>query len=86
MKYFYLIILALFFENSYSQDNEKIIILMDKEFDTPVEDATITILRTNQGLVSNKEGIFKINLSRPSIIEISHVFYKDVRISSNSLK
>ncbi|MEQ3690239.1 MAG: hypothetical protein ABNG98_01840, partial [Flavobacterium sp.] len=33
-----------------------------------------------------KEGVFKINLKRPSIIEISHVFYKDLRISSNSLK
>ncbi|WP_320815080.1 carboxypeptidase-like regulatory domain-containing protein [Flavobacterium sp.] len=86
MKYTYIIILALFFANSYSQDNEKTIILMDKEFDTPIEDATITILRTNQGLISNKEGVFKINLSRSSIIEISHVFYKDLRISSNSLK
>ena len=86
MKKVYLLILALFCLHSYSQDNEKTVILMDKEFDTPVEDASITILRTNQGLMSNKEGVFKINLKRPSIIEISHVFYKDLRISSNSLK
>ncbi|MEQ3662962.1 MAG: carboxypeptidase-like regulatory domain-containing protein, partial [Flavobacterium sp.] len=82
----YLLILALFCIHSYSQDNEKTVILMDKEFDTPIEDASITVLRTNQGFISNKEGVFKINLKRPSIIEISHVFYKDLRISSNSLK
>lgn len=86
MKKVYLLILALFCIHSYSQDNEKTVILMDKEFDTPIEDATITVLRTNQGFISNKEGVFKINLKRPSIIEISHVFYKDLRISSNSLK
>ncbi|MFT6638190.1 MAG: hypothetical protein ACJAYP_000759 [Flavobacterium sp.] len=86
MKKVYLLILALFCIHSYSQDNEKTVILMDKEFDTPIEDASITVLRTNQGFISNKEGVFKINLKRPSIIEISHVFYKDLRISSNSLK
>ena len=36
--------------------------------------------------MSNKEGVFKINLSKSSIIEISHTFYKTLKISSNSLK
>lgn len=86
MKQLYFLFLAFFCINMYSQDNEKTVILMDKEFDTPIEGATITILRTNQGLISNSNGIFKINLSRASIIEISHSFYKNLRISSNSLK
>jgi hypothetical protein len=86
MRHFYIIILALFCLQSYSQDNEKTVILMDKEFDTPVEDALVKILRTNQTLISNKEGVFIIKLSKSSIIEISHPFYKNVKISSNSLK
>ena len=86
MKKVYLLILALFCLHSYSQDNEKTVILMDKEFDTPVEDAIVKILRTNQTLISNKEGVFIFNLSKSSIIEISHPFYKNVKISSNSLK
>ena len=86
MKKVYILILALFCLHSYSQDNEKTVILMDKEFDTPVEDAIVKILRTNQTLISNKEGVFIFNLSKSSIIEISHPFYKNVKISSNSLK
>jgi hypothetical protein len=74
------------FLNSYSQDNGIIVILLDKSTNTVIEDATITVLRTNQGLLSNKDGVFKLNLNRVSLIEISHTSYEKIRIKSTSLK
>ncbi|WP_264554534.1 carboxypeptidase-like regulatory domain-containing protein [Flavobacterium sp. N1946] len=60
--------------------------LKDYETNLPIEDASITVLNTRQGLVSNKDGIFKISLDKPSKIQISHASYKTITINSSSLK
>ncbi len=74
------------FFKTYSQDSGIVVILKDKETNAVIEDAVITVLRTNQGLLSNKNGVFKLNLNRPSLIEISHTSYPKIRIKSTSLK
>lgn len=69
---------------SYSQ-SEITVILKDADTDLPVADAIITVLRTNQGLISNAEGVFKLSLTRPSMIEIAHTSYKKYQVKSNTL-
>lgn len=69
----------------YSQE-EITVILKDADTDLPIEDALITVFRTNQGLISNSEGVFKLNLTRQSLIEIAHTSYKKLQIKSNTFK
>ncbi|WP_339836986.1 hypothetical protein [uncultured Flavobacterium sp.] len=69
---------------SFSQA-EITVILKDADTDLPIEDAVITVLRTNQGLISNSEGVFKLSLTRPSLIEISHTSYKKLQVKSITL-
>ncbi|ESU21204.1 hypothetical protein FEDK69T_25710 [Flavobacterium enshiense DK69] len=70
----------------FSQNVEIVVALKDYETNLPIEDASITVLNTNQGLVSNKDGIFKISLDKPSKIQISHASYKTIVVNSASLK
>lgn len=69
----------------FSQE-EITVILKDADTDLPIEDALITVFRTNQGLISNAEGVFKLNLTRQSLIEIAHTSYKKLQIKSNAFK
>ncbi len=70
---------------SFSQ-TEITVLLKDSETNLPIEEALITVFRTNQCLVSNSEGVFKVSLSRPSLIEISHTSYTKINIKSNTLE
>lgn len=79
----YLMFLLLFSTFCLAQ-SEITVILKDAETDLPIEDAVITVLRTNQGLISNAEGVFKLSLTRPSLIEISHTSYKKLFIKSST--
>ncbi|MEW5675235.1 carboxypeptidase-like regulatory domain-containing protein [Flavobacterium enshiense] len=82
-----LFILILFsFGSVFSQNVEITVFLKDYETGTPIEGASITVLSTNQGLVSNEEGVFKLVLEKPSKIEISHTSYKTLTVNSASLK
>ena len=81
IKKIYLLLFLLFSIVSFSQ-SETTVILKDIDTGLPVEDAVITILRTNQGLISNSEGVFKLSLTRPSTIEIYHTSYKKLLIKS----
>lgn len=84
IKKIYLLLFLLFSIVSFSQ-SETTVILKDIDTGLPVEDAVITILRTNQGLISNSEGVFKLSLTRPSTIEIYHTSYKKLLIKSSTL-
>lgn len=86
MNKIYSYFLVLFSFSVFSQSKEITIILLDSKSNIPVSNATITVLRTNQGLVSNDEGVFVLNLDRPSLIEIYHTDYKKVNIKSSTLK
>lgn len=79
-----LLFFLLFSLMSFSQA-EITVILKDADTNLPIEDAVITVLRTNQGLISNSEGVFQLSLTRPSLIEISHTSYKKLQIKSSTL-
>lgn len=84
IKKLYLLLFLLFSIVSFSQ-SETTVILKDIDTGLPVENAIITILRTNQGLISNSEGVFKLSLTRSSTIEIYHTSYKKLLIKSSTL-
>ncbi|MFC4740691.1 hypothetical protein ACFO3U_11875 [Flavobacterium ponti] len=75
----------MFFSMIGFSQSEITVILKDADTDLPIGDAIITILRTNEGLISNAEGVFKLNLTRPSLLEISHTSYKKLQVKSNTL-
>ena len=79
------VLFFLFFSIFCNSQTEITVMLKDVETNLPIEDAMITVLRTNQGLISNAEGIFKISLTRPSLLEIHHTSYKKIQIKSNTL-
>jgi hypothetical protein len=85
IKKIYLMVFLFFSMFCYSQE-EITVILKDADTDLPIEDALITVFRTNQGLISNSEGVFKLNLTRQSLIEIAHTSYKKLQIKSNTFK
>ncbi|MBS7787026.1 hypothetical protein KIH23_06930 [Flavobacterium sp. CYK-55] len=69
-----------------AQKVERILILQDEETHQPIEDATVTILKTKQNLLSNAEGIVTFELTGASNIQIRHSSYLPVNIRSLSLK
>jgi hypothetical protein len=85
VKKIFFLVFFIFFQ-SYAQETEIIVTLLDKETNEVIEDASITVLSTNQGLLSNKEGVFILKLNKSSLIEISHTSYDKITIKSTSLK
>ncbi len=71
---------------SISQSVEKIIIIKDQDTNLPIEDVTVSILKTRKNLLSNSEGIVTFELIGPSNIQIRHSSYIGITVRSNTLK
>ncbi|WP_298224923.1 hypothetical protein [Flavobacterium sp.] len=72
--------------DTFSQSVEKSIILKDKDTEAPIEDATVSILKTKQNLLSNANGVVTFELNGVSSIQIKHPSYLGVTIRSIVLK
>ena len=70
----------------FSQAVEKVIILKDKDTDVAIEDATVSILKTKQNLLSNANGVVTFELNGVSNIQIKHPSYLSMTIRSIILK
>jgi hypothetical protein len=71
---------------SFSQTKEMVLVFKDKTSGALVENVVVAILRTDENFQSNKEGVVKFNLNKSSRINIKHTEYKELSISSASLK
>jgi hypothetical protein len=71
---------------AFSQKVDKIIVLKDQETNLPIEDATVTIVKTRQNLLSNKDGIVSFELTGASNIQIRHSSYLGITVRSVMLK
>ena len=71
---------------SFSQNLDKIIVIKDQETNLPIEDATVTIVKTRQNLLSNKDGIVSFELTGASNIQIRHSSYLGITVRSVMLK
>lgn len=81
-----LLLLLLVGIQAFSQSVEKVIILKDKDTDVAVEDATVSILKSKQNLLSNVNGVVSFELNGVSNIQIKHPSYLSVTIRSIILK
>ena len=69
----------------FSQNLEFTIIVKDFDTDMPIEEVTITALRTRQGFLTNKEGKAIISLTRSSDLELVHSSYKTLIVKFSTL-
>ncbi|WP_130735031.1 hypothetical protein [Flavobacterium sp. J27] len=70
---------------SFSQEKELTILFRDIETQLPVDEVTLTILRTKESFISNADGMVKVILKRPSYLEVSHSSYKKFIVKSITL-
>lgn len=70
---------------SFSQEITINVIVKDFETDMPVDEVTITSLKTNQGFMTNEDGEAVVKLSKHSILEFSHSIYNTYLVDSKTL-
>jgi hypothetical protein len=81
-----LIFLLWFFTSCvFSQNLEFTVIVKDFDTDMPIDEVTITALRTRQGFLTNKEGKAIINLTRSSDLEFIHSSCKKLVVKFSNL-
>ena len=69
----------------FSQSLEFTIIVKDFDTDLPVDEVTITAIRTRQGYLTNKDGVALISLTRSSDLELVHSSYKKIVVKFSTL-
>ena len=71
---------------AFSQKVDKIIVIKDKETNLPIEDSTVTVVKTRQNLLINKDCIVSFELTGASNIQIRHSSYLGITVRSVMLK
>lgn len=71
---------------SFSQTKEITLIFKDKATGSLIENVLVNILRTDENFQSNKEGLVKFKLEKPSRITVSQTEYKQVTLNSIAFK
>lgn len=78
-------LLCFFTSFVFSQNLEFTVIVKDFDTDLPIDEVTITALRTRQGFLSNKEGKAIISLTRSSDLELVHSSFKTIIVKFSTL-
>ena len=86
MKNLFFFGLILFSVLSFSQTKEIVLVFKDKTSGALIENVVVAILRTDENFQSNKEGVVKFNLNKPSRINIKHTEYKEISLNSVTIK
>lgn len=81
-----LLVFFIFFTFYGFSQQEITIQFIDTESQTPVEEVTVTALRTKESYISNELGIVKVHLERSTYLEINHSLYKKMVLRSIQLK
>ena len=69
----------------FSQNLEFTIIVKDFDTDLPIDEVTITALKTRQGFLTNKDGKAIVSLFRSSDLELVHSSYKKMIVKFSTL-
>lgn len=85
MKKFLSFILFFVSISAFSQNLEFVVIVKDIETGLPIEEATITSKKNNQGFLTNKDGEAFINLSKASDLQFEHSLYKTYVVKFSEL-
>ncbi len=78
-------LLFFFTSFAFSQNLEFIVIVKDLDTDLPIDEVTITALKTRQGFLTNRDGKAIINLTRSSDLELIHSTYKKTIVKFSTL-
>lgn len=78
-------LLFLFTSPLFSQSLEFTVIVKDFDTDMPIEEVTITALRTRQGFLTNKDGKAIVSLTKASDLELRHSSYKTIILKITTL-
>lgn len=70
----------------FSQNHDFVITVKDFETDLPIEEVTITAVKTKQGFLTNAEGKALLHLVKPSDLEFSHSSYKSYVLKFVNMK
>lgn len=84
-KFLLLFIFGLFFYGS-AQTEVKTLVLLGEETNIPIEDATVTVLKSKHNYLSNANGAVDLEINGVSTIQIKHPSYVDITIKSTFLK
>jgi hypothetical protein len=68
-----------------AQNLDIIVIVKDFETDLPVDEVTITAIKTKQGFLTNAEGKAILHLTKPSDLEFVHSSYKTYIVKFSTL-
>lgn len=78
--------LLLFFTSVvFSQNLEFMVIVKDFDTDLPIDEVTITAIKTRQGFLTNKEGKAFVSLTKSSDLELSHSSYRKIVVKFTTL-
>lgn len=69
----------------FAQNLEFTVIVKDIQTGLPIEEVTITSLKSNQGFLSNKNGEAAINLTKASDLKFEHSLYKSYIVKFSEL-
>ena len=69
----------------FSQSEVITIVIKDKDTDAPIEDVSVSIVKTKQNLLSNANGVVTFDLDGNTNIQIKHSSYLTLNIRSNTL-
>lgn len=72
-------------DNLYSQTVSIKSIIIDNNTSLPLAYVNIYVLGTNKGIYSNESGIFTINIEEKDSLIISHLGYKNLKISTKKI-
>jgi hypothetical protein len=78
-------LLWFFTSTVFSQNLEFTIIVKDFDTDLPIEEVTITALKTRQGFLTNKDGKAIVSLTKSSDLELAHSSYKKIIVKFSTL-
>ncbi|MCZ8143702.1 hypothetical protein [Flavobacterium sp.] len=71
---------------AHAQQGDIHLVFKDAETQAPIEDVTVTVLRTKQNYISNPEGRVSFALKGVSSIQIAHSSYESQSVRSTALK
>lgn len=80
--FFFLLLISTF---CYAQKITITVLLKNEKTGVPIEEATITAVKTKQGFLTNSEGKATLTLPKHSVLEISHFSYKTYWIKTEKL-
>lgn len=69
----------------FSQSEVITMVIKDKDTDAPIEDVSVSIVKTKQNLLSNANGVVTFDLDGNTNIQIKHSSYLTLNIRSNTL-